>query len=178
MTYRRFFLVRLAWALLGAWLVTVLTFTLFFVVPNRPDRLFAGPRATAAEVARAEEAIGVGDPLHKRYASFLRRFLADERVSAPRLFTTDPTTFSMEAASATAALVVPNLALSLALGVPAGLALSARRRPSRVARVPTYIAVSLLPILGSALVVGLVRRQVGRASARWLLRCLRAAGGG
>jgi ABC-type dipeptide/oligopeptide/nickel transport system permease component len=56
LSYRRFFLIRLAQALFAIWLVAMLVFVMFFVLLPKPTRNLAGgqqaTRATMQRVSR------------------------------------------------------------------------------------------------------------------------------
>jgi peptide/nickel transport system permease protein len=144
-SFKRFLIVRLAWALVGAWLATVLVFALFFVVPEEPVRLVAGPQAPPGALERARDQLGLDDPLYAQYGNFMRRFFTGE-AAAGRLADTGPTRSALEGASATASLALPGLALALVVGVPIGLAVARRQWTRTLARAPVYLAVSLLPV--------------------------------
>ena len=65
MSYRRFFLIRLAQALFAVWLVATLVFVMFFVLLPKPTRnLAGGNQATPATIKRATDELHLDAPLH------------------------------------------------------------------------------------------------------------------
>jgi peptide/nickel transport system permease protein len=157
LSYRRFFLIRLAQALFAAWLVATLVFFVFFVVLPRPERnLVGGNQATPAMIQRATSELDLRAPLHERYASFLWRLFAHQTAGTSPSEIGDPNgqagaglhpdsgAVARRAIPPTLSLVVLTLAFSLAVGGVAGFAL-ARRPWRRVYGLPIYVALGLMP---------------------------------
>lgn len=66
---------RLAWALVVVLGVTTVSFVVSQLLPGDPARLFAGPQASAADVARARAIYGLDRPIVERYARYWARLV-------------------------------------------------------------------------------------------------------
>jgi peptide/nickel transport system permease protein len=144
-SFRRFFLVRLAWALLGLWFVATAVFVIFFVAAPDPRARCAGVPATQGCIEFVEENYHLGSPRYEQYGFFLWRLVADQ--STGRSFTTleEAGADAREAIPASLSLVVPALMLAAGVGVLAGRTL-ARVRRRRILDLPIYVGVGLSPI--------------------------------
>ncbi len=79
MSYRRFFLIRLAQALFALWLVATLVFVMFFVLLPEPERnLFGGKQATPAMVAHTTREFHLRASLPEQYARYMWRLVAHQ----------------------------------------------------------------------------------------------------
>jgi peptide/nickel transport system permease protein len=157
-SYRRFFLTRLAQALFALWLVATLVFVMFFVVLSRPTRnLAGGPQATPAAIQGVSRELHLRAPLHEQYASYMWRLVAHQTAGTdPGAYgapsglektrvLTDTGAIARQAIPPTLSVVILTLAFSLGVGGLAGFALA--RRPWRgVYGLPIYVALGLLPV--------------------------------
>lgn len=66
---------RLMLSLVVLFGVSVLTFLITRVVPSKPELLWVGPRATAEQIARAREILGLDKPLYVQYWMYLSDFV-------------------------------------------------------------------------------------------------------
>ena len=83
MSYRRFFLIRLAQALFALWLVATLVFVMFFVLLPEPERnLFGGKQATPAMVAHTTREFHLRASLPEQYARYMWRLVAHQSAGA------------------------------------------------------------------------------------------------
>jgi peptide/nickel transport system permease protein len=153
-TYRRFFLTRLAQALFALWLVATLVFVMFFVLLPKPERnLFGGRQATPAMVAHTKREFHLRASLPEQYARYMWRLVADQSagsreyraLAGDREALSDSGMVAREAIPATLSVVIPALLLAGAVGVLAGSVL-ARVRWRRIYGLPIYVAVGLTPI--------------------------------
>lgn len=71
----RYLMVRLMTGLMVIWLVTIVTFLLFFAAPNNVAHSMAGKMATPEMIERIEHQLGLDQPLWKQYLDFLGRLL-------------------------------------------------------------------------------------------------------
>ena len=79
LSYRRFFLIRLAQALFAVWLVATLVFVMFFVLLPKPARNLAGGRqATPSMIERVSDELHLDAPLHEQYAWYMWRLFAHQ----------------------------------------------------------------------------------------------------
>ena len=76
----RFALRRLGWALLTAWVASVLAFSLFWAIPNvDPEwRLGGGERGTRLAREQAAEAYGLDEPLPVQYVRLMKGILTGD----------------------------------------------------------------------------------------------------
>lgn len=66
---------RIAWGIAVVWAVVTIAFALNEVLPSDPARMVAGPQATATEVERIREQLGLDRPVATRYTLFLTRLV-------------------------------------------------------------------------------------------------------
>jgi peptide/nickel transport system permease protein len=66
---------RLAWSVIILFGVTLLTFTLAFIIPSDPARTLAGPKADAATLATIRRELGLDEPLPVQYGRYLGRVI-------------------------------------------------------------------------------------------------------
>jgi peptide/nickel transport system permease protein len=153
LSYRRFFLIRLAQALFALWLVATLVFVMFFVLLPKPGRnLVGGPQASPATIQRATREFHLDAPLHERYASSMWRLFGHRTAGTSSVIgqgrsnmTSDSGAIARQAIPPTLSVVILTLVLSLGVGGLVGFAL-ARTRWRWLYGLPIYIAVGLLPV--------------------------------
>ena len=154
MSYRRFFLIRLAQALFAVWLVATLVFVMFFVLLPKPTRnLAGGNQATPATIKRATDELHLDAPLYEQYAAYLWRLVAHQSGGTVAVLNTDLAgvkktdsgAIARQAIPPTLSVVILTLIVSLGVGGLAGFAL-ARTRWRWVYGLPIYVAVGLLPV--------------------------------
>jgi peptide/nickel transport system permease protein len=152
----RYVIRRVALALVVVAGVVILTFVIADVVPGDPAATWAGPHASAAQVARARQYLGLDEPLPVRIARYFGGILTgDWGISA---HTHNPVLSDIgTAAPATLELVIAALVIGAAVGIPLGLA--AARWPGsildHVIRVGSVLGVSM-PVFWFALILQLI----------------------
>ena len=67
----RFLIRRTLLGLFVLWIITMLTFALFYIVPNNVARTLAGRQATPEVVAAISKRLGLDQPLWKQYVDFV-----------------------------------------------------------------------------------------------------------
>jgi peptide/nickel transport system permease protein len=143
-SFRRFFLVRLAWALVALFVATVVVFSTFRLLAARPPPT-GGEQDLELERSRILEPYFDRDRLFLiRYGEFLKDFLNDGSLGRSISTGGEPRSVALEAAPATGSLVLPGLALALGLALPFSLLWGSPRK--RLWRIPVYLAVGALPI--------------------------------
>src|SRR3954454_8040122 len=144
----RYFIRRLLWACVLFIAVTLVTFMIFFVVPQDPARQVCGQRATATCIERARHFLGLDKPVIVQYGRFLDRLVIHH--SLGRSFTTrqDVTHRVLSAAPVTASLVLGGCVLWLMISIPIGImsALRPRSLLDRVAMVFVLVGISAHPV--------------------------------
>ncbi len=144
--------------------VLVVTFAVVHLVPGDPAAAWAGPHATAAQIARARRALGLDRPVPAQLASYFAGIATGNWGTS--IHTHQPVLSDIaSAAPASLELVITALLLAVAAGVPLGLV--SARRPGRPAdqliRAGSILGVSM-PIFWMALILQLVFAQ----RLRWL----------
>jgi peptide/nickel transport system permease protein len=139
--------------------VIVMTFIVAHVVPGDPAATWAGPHASAVQIAGARKFLGLDRPLAVQLISYLRGVSSGNwgvSVHTHRSVLSDLLT----AAPPSLELVITALVLAVAVGIPLGL-ISARRpgRPADQAiRAGSILGISM-PIFWMALILQLVFSQ-------------------
>ncbi len=142
--------------------VTVVTFLAAQVIPADPAARWVGPHATAEQIARAREELGLDRPLPIQYADYIGRLLRGDWGTA--VVTHQPVLSDLLAfLPPTLELVVASTLLALVIGVPLGV-VGARYRdrvPDHLSRMLAIAGVSM-PTFWLALLLQLVFfRQLG-----------------
>jgi peptide/nickel transport system permease protein len=139
---RRYFLVRLAWALGGLWIAATIVFIVFYVAVDPAKEHCRGQQDFSGCIELVDDAYHLDSPRHEQYAFFLRRLVVHQSTGS---FVSDSGEVAREALPATLSLVVPALVLAAVVGFFAGGAL-ARLRWRRIFDLPIYVAIGLSPI--------------------------------
>lgn len=122
--------------------ISILLFALIHLPPGGPADIYAGsPTASAADLARINENLGLNDPLPVQYLKWLRGILTGDwgvsyRDGRP------VTTAILERLPATLQLMVTSLVIALVLAVPIGIYTA-----TRATRLPRYV-INVLTMLG------------------------------
>lgn len=150
---------RAALALVVVAGVVVLTFVIANVVPGDPAASWAGPHASAGQIARARQHLGLDQPLPVRIGRYFGGILTGNwgiSIHTHRPVLSDIAT----AAPATLELVVAALIIGVLVGVPLGLA--SARWPGSIGdhaiRAGSVLGVSM-PVFWLALILQLVFAQ-------------------
>ncbi len=79
----RYLIRRLLWALVLFLAVTVVTYVIFFIIPQNPAARVCGKACGPDDIKRAEKFLGIDKPLHIQYVRFLNRMLPFGRKEEP-----------------------------------------------------------------------------------------------
>jgi peptide/nickel transport system permease protein len=123
----RFLIRRSAQGLLVLWLITMLLFALFFIVPSDVARTLAGRQATPQTVALIQHRLGLDLPLWRQYTGFIGRALHGD-LGYDYYHQVPVTTIIANALPVTLSLVLGAAILWLALGVFNGVMSAIRPR--------------------------------------------------
>jgi ABC-type dipeptide/oligopeptide/nickel transport system permease component len=152
LSYRRFFLIRLAQAIFALWLVATLVFVMFFVLLPHPERnLAGGNQAAQSTIRQVSREFHLNASLHEQYASYMWRVFAHQTAGSRRYASpdqdgvTDSGAVARQAIPPTLSLVILTLVISLGVGGLVGFAL-ARRPWRRIYGLPIYVALGLMPV--------------------------------
>jgi len=118
--------------------ISIITFVLIYYLPADPARMYAGPSATVATVARIRDELGLDLPLWEQYGHYMQRVLRGDLGFSYRkqLPVTD---LLLSRIPYTLALIFGGVFVELLIGLPVGLA-SAVARGQWVDRLGMFIA--------------------------------------
>jgi peptide/nickel transport system permease protein len=154
----RYLIRRLLWAVVLFLGVTVISFSLFFLIPSDPAKQACGKACTTADVARVAHILGTDRPLYVQYAWFLGRLMPVGFKGGPHLKTPNlgqsfvnresVNTIVGNAAPETASLVIGGMILWLLIAIPIGIlsALRPRSLLDRTSMVAVLIGISAHPV--------------------------------
>ena len=111
-------LIYMVFVLLG---VSVIIFLLVRVLPGDPIRYILGPMATEDDVQHLRHELGLDQPLHVQYATFLKGIFLERKMGMSLLERRDVTDVIREKAPATIELALMAMLLAMAMGVPLGI---------------------------------------------------------
>jgi peptide/nickel transport system permease protein len=117
---------RLAASLLILLGITLVTFTLTFLIPADPVRMIAGRSATPEAVASIRHQLGLDRPLPVQYASYLAK-LAQGDLGRSYVQKAEVTTLIQSRLPATLLLMAGAIFFELLIGLPAGILAATRR---------------------------------------------------
>jgi peptide/nickel transport system permease protein len=122
--------------------VSLITFSLAYLIPGDPAREMAGPRASLAVVQQIRHDLGLDEPVPLQYLQYLGR-LAHGDLGTSWMFTRPVGQAIMERLPATLLLAVAATVLELLIGVPVGMgaALYRGRWQDRALMIPTLLGV-------------------------------------
>jgi ABC-type dipeptide/oligopeptide/nickel transport system permease component len=126
----RFLTLRLLRAVGIAFAVVTIIFFLFKLIPGDQAMYIAGPGSTQVEIDNLRERLGLNDPLFVQYGRHIVGLLQGD-FGTSSVFKTDPLGFILARVPATLALTFAAIALTIAIGIPAGIlaALAHNRLP-------------------------------------------------
>jgi peptide/nickel transport system permease protein len=134
---------RMLWAVVLFIAVTLVTYVLFFLIPNDPAKLVAGKAATPADVKRAAQFLGTDKPIYVQYAKFLDRLVIHQNLGFSFANRQSVNSIVGNAAPVTTSLVVGGAIFWMLLALPIGI-LSALRPRSMLDRVSmTFVLVGI-----------------------------------
>jgi len=118
--------------------ISVITFVLIYYLPADPARMYAGPSATVATVARIRHELGLDLPIWEQYGHYMQRVLHGDLGFSYRK-QVPVTTLLISRIPYTLALILGGIIVELLIGLPVGLA-SAVARGQWVDRLGMFIA--------------------------------------
>jgi len=126
--------------------ISVITFVLIYYLPADPARMYAGPSATVATVARIRHELGLDQPLWVQYIDYMGRvFHGDLGFSYRKQIPV--TDLILSRIPYTAALTAAGVFVELALGLPIGVASAVARGrwADRVGMIVALLGISAPP---------------------------------
>jgi peptide/nickel transport system permease protein len=128
--------------------VTLVTYVLFWLIPNDPAKLVAGRAATPADVRRAAHFIGTDRPIYVQYGKFLGRIVLHHNLGYSFTDRVSVNSKIGNAAPVTASLVFGGAIFWMLLALPIGIlsALKPRSILDRFSMTFVLIGISAHPV--------------------------------
>ena len=139
---------RLIWAVVLFISVTLVTYVLFFLIPNDPAKLVAGKAATDADVKRAAHFLGTDRPIYVQYYRFVERLVVHQNLGFSFANRQSVNSIVGNAAPVTASLVLGGAVFWMLLAIPIGIlsALRPRSLLDRASMTFVLIGISAHPV--------------------------------
>jgi peptide/nickel transport system permease protein len=150
----RYIVRRLLWAFVLFFAVTIVTYVIFFIIPNDPAVLAAGKSATPADIARARHFLGLDHSVPVQYLLFLKRLVIEQSLGTSFVNRRSVNEMVGEAAPVTVSLVIGGAILWMMVAVPIGIlsALRPRSLMDRFSMIFVLIGISM-PVVFIGLVL-------------------------
>jgi peptide/nickel transport system permease protein len=135
---------RVAWMVALLFLVSALTFLIFYVLPSAdPAQQRAGRLAKPDQVERVRERLGLDDPVYEQYGRYMKDLVTEFDFGYSFEHDAPVRDLVFDRAPATFSLVAGAVLLWLAIGIPVGI-VSAVKRRSLADRVAMGLALLLI----------------------------------
>lgn len=135
---------RIGWGAVTLLVVAMTTFVLTFIVPADPARAIVGLRASAGDVARIRDALGLNEPFLEQLAGYLAR-TAQGDLGYSYHHREPVLELIVSRFPATLQLALAGLAVAVLVGIPLGV-VAARRRGGLLDRGAMLLSVLLVSI--------------------------------
>ena len=144
----RYLIRRLLWAGVLFVAVTLVTYIIFFVVPQNPALELCGKSCTVDDIERVERYWGLDRPVPVQYLRFLKRLVVEQSLGMSFATRRDVTDVVVDAAPVTGSLVLGGAIVWLLISVPLGIlsALRPRSLIDRAGMVFVLIGISAHPV--------------------------------
>jgi len=144
----RFLARRLLWAAFTFFVVTFLTYVIFFVIPADPAKQAAGKLATAEQVERVSKYLHLDEPIWKQYILWLKQLVFEGSLGRSFVNQQDVTDIVRASAPVTISLVFGGAILWLLVSIPIGVlsALKPRSLLDRGSMVFVLVGISAHPV--------------------------------
>lgn len=125
----RYVVRRLLWGVVLLWLVSVVTFVLFYVLPSGdPAQLRAGRNASPETIAQIRSSLGLDEPLLTQYWTFLKGLVLHFDLGYSYYSGASVTSLIGDRLPATLSLAFGAVVLWVLIGTPIGIVSALRRR--------------------------------------------------
>jgi peptide/nickel transport system permease protein len=144
----RYLIRRILWAIVLFFIVTIVTFVLFFIIPANPAKQACGQACTNADVARVAHFLGTDRPVYVQYEKFVWRLVGHQSLGYSFFNRQSVNTIVLQAAPVTASLVFGGVVVWMLIAVPIGIlsALKPRSLLDRTSMTGVLIGISAHPI--------------------------------
>jgi len=141
----RYLIRRVLWALVLFVVITLVTYVIFFIIPNDPAVLAAGKSATPADIERVRAFLGLNHSVPVQYLLFMKRLILHQSLGESFVNRRSVNAMVGEAAPVTASLVFGGAFLWMLAAVPIGIlsALRPRSLMDRSAMIFVLIGISM-----------------------------------
>ncbi len=139
---------RVLWACVLFFVITVVAYVIFFIIPVNPAALACGQRATSECIANAKQNLGLDSPVYVQYGRFLWRLVGHQDLGKSYFNRQSVNETVMNAAPVTASLVLGGAILWMLIALPIGIlsALRPRSLLDRTSMVFVLIGISAHPV--------------------------------
>src|SRR5690554_3374136 len=107
-------------------LVSVITFTVFQVMPGDPIRIMLGPEADEVQIATLKAQLGLDQPLHTQYFEWVRGLFTGDLGQSIR-FSKPVSELIMDRLPVTISLAIMTLTIVVVVAVPLGIFMAQRQ---------------------------------------------------
>ena len=144
----RYFIRRVLWAMVLFFVVTVVTYVIFFIIPANPAKLACGQRATPICIQHAKHTLGLDRPIYEQYGLFMWKLVYHQDLGRSFVTRQSVNKTVIAAAPVTASLVFGGALLWLTISIPIGIlsALRPRSLLDRTSMIFVLIGVSAHPV--------------------------------
>jgi peptide/nickel transport system permease protein len=144
----RYLIRRVLWAMVLFFVITIVTYVIFFIIPTNPAKLACGQRATETCIKNAQHTLGLDRPVYVQYGRFAWKLVYHHDLGKSFVNRQSVNKQVLAAAPVTASLVFGGALLWLSISVPIGIlsALRPRSLLDRVSMVFVLIGISATPI--------------------------------
>jgi peptide/nickel transport system permease protein len=144
----RYVIRRLLWAVVLFFAITILTFTMFYVIPVNPAALAAGKAATPLQIKHVAHFLYLDRPVYIQYLHYIDRLVLHFDLGTSFSNRQSVNTIIKSAAPVTASVVIGGAILWMMIAVPIGIysALRPRSKGDRVAMVAVLAGISAHPV--------------------------------
>jgi len=144
----RFVVRRMLWAVFLVFAATIVTYAIFFLLPNDPATLSAGRGASPENVARIRHLLHLDEPVWEQYGRFVWNIVAHQSLGISYINRVSVNSLIEGGLPVTASLIVGGAILYLSVSIPLGIfsALRPRSVLDRAGMLFVLIGISCQPI--------------------------------
>ncbi len=143
----RFLIRRLFWAIFLVFVVTVVTYAIFFLLPTDPAALAAGRGASPDSIERVRHLLHLDEPVWKQYGRFVWNLVVHQSLGISFINRASVKALIEDGLPVTASLIVGGAILYLTVSIPIGILSAIRPRSllDRVSMILVLIGISSQP---------------------------------
>jgi peptide/nickel transport system permease protein len=144
----RFLVRRLLWAVFLLFAATLVTYSIFFLIPGDPASAVAGKGATPQAVANVRRLLHLDEPAYEQYGRFVWNLVAHGSLGVSYINRADVRSLIEESLPVTGSLILGGSLLFLAISIPVGILSALRPRSlfDRMGMFVVLVGISLQPV--------------------------------